>query len=80
MTAEEQINARIHLSPEAPHRLRRAEDRERMALRLKSWELWINLSARQVTPFDALQQVLDEYESDLAALAIRRLGVRGTRA
>ncbi len=73
------LNAHIHFSEEAPHRLRRAEDRERMAIRLKAWERWINLSAQQTTPFDALQQVLDAYEADLAALAIRRLGVRAVR-
>jgi hypothetical protein len=75
----DQVNAHIHFSPEAPHRLRRAADRERREIRLKLWEMWINLSADGLEPFDALQQILAEHEELLSAWAIRRLGVRGVR-
>ncbi len=74
---DEQLNAHIRLSEEAPHRLRRADDRERWAMRLRLWEWWINHSWEE-SPFDTVQQLLDEHERELAAWAIKR-GLGGTK-
>ncbi len=79
MASEEKLNAHIHFTPEAPHRLRRREDTERRDIRLRLWQLAINLAAKQTEPFDMLQQLLDAHEQELTALAIRRLGVRAVR-
>lgn len=68
----------VQLSPEAPHRLRRAEDREEQEIRVRVWECWL-VAFAQGSPHAALMQALDEYRRELGLLALRRLGVGGIR-
>ena len=72
----------IQLSPEAPHRLRRAEDTEDLRIREAAWQsfkaaalpLFIHDNLRP-----ALMAALDEYRRELGVMALRRLGVGGIR-
>jgi hypothetical protein len=72
------LDERITLSAEAPHRLRRAEDREEMDIRLRVWEHWLT-AFTAVTPHAALMQALDEYHRELGILAVKRLGMTGVK-
>ena len=74
--SEDRLNAHIHLSEDAPHRLRRAEDRERNDMRLRLWTFYVNNSG-SMDSFDLLQAVLDEHTRLLTELAVRRLGNGG---
>ena len=67
------LNAHIHLSPEAPHRMRREEDREELEIRLRVWEVWLAAFARE-TPHTALMRALDEYKRELVLKAVKRYG------
>ena len=68
----------VRLSPEAPHRLRRAEDREELEIRARVWNCWL-VAFAQESPHATLMQALDEYRRELGLLALRRLGVGGVR-
>ncbi len=67
------LNAHIHLSTEAPHRLRREEDREELEIRLRIWECWRAEAARE-SPHTALMRALDEYKRELILRALKRYG------
>ena len=72
------VGPAIQLSPEAPHRLRRAEDREELEIRIRVWQAYCAALA-EGTPHAALMTALDEYRRELGILALRRLGIQGTR-
>jgi hypothetical protein len=68
----------VVLSPEAPHRLRRADDREEIRIRTKVFDRWLAAFA-QDTPHGALMVALDEYKRELTLLALRRVGMGANR-
>ncbi len=68
----------VELSPEAPHRLRRAEDLEDLEIRERVFQRWL-MAMGQESPRRALMVALDDYKQELAILAVRRLGLDGTR-
>jgi hypothetical protein len=72
------LDDRITLSPEAPHRMRRVEDRDELAIRLRVWEVWWEANTRE-TPQGALMLALDAYKHELGILAVKRLGMTGTK-
>ena len=65
----------IELSPEAPHRLRRAEDFEEIRIRSEVWNRWLTAFAQE-TPHAALMLALDDYKRELTLLAVKRCGAR----
>lgn len=78
-TGESGLDPAIRLSPEAPHRLRRAEDRQEIEVRIRVWQAYCAALA-EGTPHAALMTALDEYRRELGILALRRLGIRGTKS
>lgn len=77
MVADE-ITAHIHLTPEAPQRLRRAEDREDVEIREQVFQHWLSAFARE-SPHAALMAALDQYRRELTIRAVRRYGVEAMR-
>lgn len=72
------VDSAINLSPDAPHRLRRAEDREEVQIRLRVWDVFLEELGHGTT-HSALMRSLDSYRAELGVLALKRLGVGGTR-
>lgn len=64
--------------PPGGHRMRRAEDHEEMQIRLRVLAVWTEAYASE-SPARALWAALDAYKQELGLLALRRLGVGGTR-
>lgn len=69
------MNADIVVQP-GQHRLRRADDKDEIRLRSECWMEFESLTASGLTPFEALIGTLDKYRIGLAAIALRRIGVR----
>jgi len=65
----------IDFSPEAPHRLRRAEDFQEMLIRSEITDRWLNALAKE-TPHAALMLALDDYRRELTLLALKRCGAK----
>jgi hypothetical protein len=65
----------IQLSPEAPHRLRRAEDFAEVRIRIDVWTRWLAAFAQE-TPHAALMHALDDYRRELTLLAVKRCGAK----
>jgi hypothetical protein len=77
------LDDRITLSPEAPHRMRRAEDRDELAIRARVWACFQVALAKSEPACDdghaALMLALDWYKYELGILAVKRLGMTGVK-